>query len=78
MAMVSGRTARDRAAFVFPSLRSAARLLDVGCGPESITLGLARRVQPEGHVVGVDMQPSQIDIAKPLCRSAHDLLVSLI
>jgi SAM-dependent methyltransferase len=64
MAMVSARTARDRAAFVFPFLRNVTRLLDVGCGPGSITLGLARSIDPEGHVVGVDKQPSQIHIAK--------------
>jgi ubiquinone/menaquinone biosynthesis C-methylase UbiE len=62
--MVSARTAGDRAAFVLPFLSTGTRLLDVGCGPGSITLGLARRVGPEGCVVGVDMQPSQIHLAK--------------
>ncbi len=61
--MVSGRTAHDRAAFLLPFLRNGARLLDVGCGPGSITLGLARLVEPDGCVVGIDLQSSQIEIA---------------
>jgi SAM-dependent methyltransferase len=62
--MVSARTARDRAAFILPLLRNGTRLLDVGCGPGSITLGLAHSVGPDGRIVGVDLQPSQIHIAK--------------
>ena len=34
------------------------RLLDCGCGPGSITVGLAEAVAP-GQVVGVDIEPSQ-------------------
>ena len=34
------------------------RLLDCGCGPGSITAGLAEAVAP-GQVVGVDIEPSQ-------------------
>jgi ubiquinone/menaquinone biosynthesis C-methylase UbiE len=64
VAMVSARTADDRGAFVLPFLSSGMRLLDVGCGPGSITLGLARHVRPDGCVVGVDMQPSQIHLAE--------------
>ena len=35
------------------------RVLDLGCGPGSITLGLAETVAP-GEVVGVDLQPAQV------------------
>jgi SAM-dependent methyltransferase len=35
-------------------------LLDVGCGPATITLGLAETVAP-GHVVGIDRDPGQIE-----------------
>ena len=41
------------------------RLLDIGCGPGSITLGLAEKVAP-GEVVGVDLQPSQVAQAQAL------------
>ena len=35
------RTAEEAAAFLLPELRPGMRLLDVGCGPGSITRGLA-------------------------------------
>ena len=41
------RTAEDAAAFLLPHLEPTMSVLDVGCGPGSITIGLARRV-PEG------------------------------
>ena len=36
-----------------PLLRPGMRLLDVGCGPGSITAGLAKRVAP-GETIGID------------------------
>ncbi|KAL6721399.1 hypothetical protein ACLMJK_000502 [Lecanora helva] len=47
------RTAADSAAYLLPSLRSDMKILDIGCGPGSITVGLAASV-PKGHVIGVD------------------------
>ncbi|MCY4102268.1 MAG: class I SAM-dependent methyltransferase [bacterium] len=52
------RTAENSAAFLLPHLRSDAEVLDVGCGPGTITLGLARRA---GRVVGVDMSPEMVE-----------------
>ena len=52
------RTASQEAAFFLPSLRPGIRVLDLGCGPGSITLGLAEAVDP-GEVVGVDLQPNK-------------------
>src|SRR5450756_116194 len=47
------RTVENSAGYLLPHLRAGQRLLDLGCGPGTITLGLARRVAP-GEVVGVD------------------------
>jgi SAM-dependent methyltransferase len=64
-AALAKRTADQEAAFFLPYLRPGLRLLDVGCGPGAITLGLAELVQP-GEVVGVDVQTSQVEDARRL------------
>jgi len=57
------RTAEEAAAFVLPELRQGMRVLDVGCGPGSITRGLAERVAP-GDVVGVDLSTDTLEAAR--------------
>jgi ubiquinone/menaquinone biosynthesis C-methylase UbiE len=47
------RTAENSAAYLLSYLQPGTSLLDVGCGPGTITVDLARRVTP-GRVVGVD------------------------
>lgn len=47
------RTAENSAAFLLPSLHPGVSLLDVGCGPGTITADLAARVAP-GRAVGID------------------------
>src|SRR5262249_34603750 len=58
------RTAEEAAAFLLPSLRPGMRLLDVGCGPGSITRGLAERVAP-GEVIGLDLSKDTLEDARP-------------
>src|SRR5215471_8470817 len=64
-ACLATRTAAQEAAFFLPHLHPGMRMLDVGCGPGSITLGLAEVVAP-GEVVGIDMQQSQVQQARDL------------
>lgn len=43
-------------------------VLDVGCGPGSISVGLAEAVGPRGRVLGVDAEPSQARAATEHAR----------
>ncbi len=47
------RTAENSAGYLLPHLRAGQDLLDVGCGPGTITRDLARLVAP-GRVIGID------------------------
>jgi ubiquinone/menaquinone biosynthesis C-methylase UbiE len=46
------------------------RVLDLGCGPGSITAGLAAAVAPGGLVVGVDLSFGQLVLARRTAGSA--------
>lgn len=63
IAIMERRSAEAHARFFLPCLKSgfttpAFHVLDAGCGPGTITLGLARRVGL-GHVTGIDIEDSQ-------------------
>ena len=55
------RTAETCAGFLLPRLQPDTVLLDLGCGPGTITAGLARRV---GRVVGLDASAEMVDAAQ--------------
>jgi len=57
------RTAETHASFFLPYLKPGWSVLDAGCGPGTITLGLAQRVNP-GHVVAIDAEDSQFEQAR--------------
>lgn len=60
--LMARRSAGSHAAFVLPLLRPGMRILDCGCGPGGITLGLAEKVRP-GGVIGLDMKPGPLAAA---------------
>ncbi len=64
------RTAENSAAYLLPHLAPGQSLLDVGCGPGTITLDLARRVAP-GEVVGIDASSAVIDEARAAAAAAR-------
>lgn len=51
----SRRTVADSCQYLVGSLKPHMHILDVGCGPGSITVDLAKHV-PEGHVTGCDLE----------------------
>jgi ubiquinone/menaquinone biosynthesis C-methylase UbiE len=61
--IIAGRTADIHGAFFLPYLRAGMNLLDCGCGPGTITVGLAQATFP-GNVTGVDLEQSQLDLAR--------------
>ena len=63
------RTAENSAHYLLPHLRAGQRLLDVGCGPATVTVDLASRVAP-GPVVAVDNAPAVLDIARQAVERA--------
>src|SRR3712207_1164606 len=59
------RSAGREAAFFLPYLKPGMRLLDAGCGPGSITVGLAEALG-SGEVIGVDVEPGVLETARKL------------
>lgn len=59
------RGVSQEARFIVPYLQPGMSVLDCGCGPGTITVGLAECVAP-GHVVGVDISGDQFEIGRKL------------
>lgn len=66
------RTVENSAAHLVPHLRPGLDVLDVGCGPGTITADLARRVAP-GPVHGIDRSPEVVDAAREAGRDVAGL-----
>ncbi len=72
--MLTRRSAGSNAQHLLPHLQGGMTLLDLGCGPGSITSGLAQAVHP-GRTHGVDLNEEQLELAR---RQALELgLVNL-
>lgn len=63
----SQRTALNSAGFLLPHLKPSMRILDIGCGPGTITIDLATYV-PEGHVTGLERVGDVLTAARALAR----------
>lgn len=63
--VLTWRTAENSAGYLLPHLRPGLRLVDVGSGPGTVTLDLARRVAP-GAVLGVDPSALAVEYAAGL------------
>lgn len=61
--LMESRSAEVHAAFFLKHLSSGMDVLDIGCGPGSITVGIASAVTP-GEVVGVDIEGSQVELGR--------------
>jgi ubiquinone/menaquinone biosynthesis C-methylase UbiE len=63
LASHGARTAATSAAYLLPHLRPGVELLDVGCGPGTITLDLAAAVAP-GQVTGIENVEPPLEAAR--------------
>jgi arsenite methyltransferase len=54
--------------FSLGELRPGERVVDVGCGAGIDSLIAAKKVAPEGRVIGVDMTPSMLEKARRAAR----------
>ncbi len=68
MAQSAVKTESDR--WVFAGVVAGATVADVGCGPAAISVELARRVRPGGHVLAVEREESAIAAAREVIRQS--------
>jgi SAM-dependent methyltransferase len=63
--LVDGMTAKwlDEA-----GIEPGMRVLDIGCGPGTVTAQLARKVGERGKVYAVDREPRALELARERCR----------
>ena len=63
------RTVENSAGYLLPRLHEGSRILDVGCGPGTITLDLARLVGA-GPVIGIDRSEAVVHEARAAAERA--------
>jgi SAM-dependent methyltransferase len=71
------RTAEDSAGYLLAHLRPGMSLLDVGCGPGTITVDLAARIAP-GQVTAVELTDAALDLARAEAESRGQSNISFV
>lgn len=61
--LLNRRSADSHAGHLLPHLKPGLKVLDFGCGPGTISVGLAKAVEP-GELHGIDMAESEIALAR--------------
>ena len=64
------RTVQSHATHLLPHLEPGLRALDLGCGPGTISVGLAKAIEP-GELHGVDMEASQVAVATAIAEAGR-------
>ncbi|KAL3474302.1 S-adenosyl-L-methionine-dependent methyltransferase [Aspergillus californicus] len=64
----SWRTAQNSAPYLTPHIKPGMKILDIGCGPGSITVDFATLV-PDGHVTGLEYSADPLPGARELAAS---------
>lgn len=68
LAYMRSRTAEVCCAFFREHVQRDSRILDCGCGPGSVTVGLAQWA-PDGETVGIDLGAEQLEGARALASN---------
>jgi ubiquinone/menaquinone biosynthesis C-methylase UbiE len=63
-------TVETCAGFFTPHLRPSMSLLDAGCGPGTITIGLAPLIAPGGRLAAVDLSADEVEKTRQALESA--------
>ena len=63
----TGRTFEQVQTYFAGRLKPGMKVLDCGCGPGTLTLGLAQAVDP-GQATGIDIEPGMVDRANALAN----------
>lgn len=67
----SSRTVENSASYIIPYLKPGIRILDVGCGPGTISVDFVKYIGPNGHVIAIDnCDDSVFEIGRDMARKA--------